>query len=127
MKSRQFWPGTFATIAVLLGTTSPLWSQPTGSSIPSAAPSAPPVAPVRAVTDDYYGTKVVDPYRYMENLEDPSVQAWFRGQNDYARVSAAKEVRPLRQVTWPGGLRPRVGGRVISGYWWRIVPVRLVA
>ena len=30
-----------------------------------------PVAPVRPVTDDYYGTKIVDPYRYMENLQDP--------------------------------------------------------
>src|SRR5438876_5127915 len=31
---------------------------------------APPVAPVRAVTDDYYGTTVVDPYRYMEDLQN---------------------------------------------------------
>jgi hypothetical protein len=32
----------------------------------SAAPPAPPVATVKVVTDEYYGTKVADPYRYME-------------------------------------------------------------
>ncbi|MGA8639782.1 MAG: prolyl oligopeptidase family serine peptidase [Candidatus Sulfotelmatobacter sp.] len=49
-----------------------------------------PVAPVRTVTDDYYGTKVVDPYRYMENLKDPEVQAWMKAQNDYTRAQLAR-------------------------------------
>jgi len=49
----------------------------------------PPVAPVRPVTDDYYGTKIVDNYRYMENLKDPEVQEWFKNQNDYARTTLA--------------------------------------
>lgn len=48
-----------------------------------------PVAPVRPVTDDYYGTKIVDNYRYMENLKDPEVQAWFKNQNDYTRATLA--------------------------------------
>jgi prolyl oligopeptidase len=52
--------------------------------------TAPPVAPIRAVVKDYYGTKVADPYRYMENLKDPEVEAWFKGQNDYARSILAK-------------------------------------
>ncbi|MEJ2009735.1 MAG: prolyl oligopeptidase family serine peptidase [Acidobacteriota bacterium] len=46
----------------------------------------PPVAPVKPVTTDYFGTKVVDPYRYMENLKNPEVQAWMKGQGDYARA-----------------------------------------
>ena len=50
----------------------------------------PPVAPVRPVTDDYFGTKVVDPYRYMENLKDPVVQAWFEAQDDYTRAVLGK-------------------------------------
>ena len=58
---------------------------PSATSLPS-----PLVAPVRPVTDDYFGTKVVDPYRYMENLEDPQVQAWFKGQDDYTRAVLAK-------------------------------------
>ena len=50
--------------------------------------AAPPVAPVRPVTDEYYGTKIVDPYRYMENLKtDPEVQAWMKAQDDYTRAS----------------------------------------
>ena len=48
-----------------------------------------PVAPVRPVTDDYYGTKIVDNYRYMENLKDPEVQSWFKNQNDYTRATLA--------------------------------------
>ncbi len=29
----------------------------------------PPVAPVKPVTDDYFGTKVTDNYRYIENFK----------------------------------------------------------
>lgn len=46
-------------------------------------PGGPPVAPVRPVTDTYFGTPVVDNYRYMESLDDPEVQRWMRGQADY--------------------------------------------
>src|ERR1700691_1042555 len=48
---------------------------------------SPPVDPVKDVIDDYYGTKVADPYRYMENLKDPGVGAWFKAQNDYTRAT----------------------------------------
>ncbi|MFI5229075.1 MAG: prolyl oligopeptidase family serine peptidase [Gemmatimonadales bacterium] len=47
----------------------------------------PPVAPVRPVTDDYFGTKVVDNYRYFENLQDPEVQQWMKAQADYTRAT----------------------------------------
>ncbi len=50
-----------------------------------AAPASPPVAKVRVVTDEYFGTKVQDPYRYMEKLEDPEVQEWFKQQDAYTR------------------------------------------
>jgi len=43
----------------------------------------PPVAPVKNVVDEHWGVQVDDPYRYMENLEDPEVQAWFKGQAEY--------------------------------------------
>jgi prolyl oligopeptidase len=45
----------------------------------------PPVAPVHPVTDTYFGTPVVDDYRYMENLKDPAVQHWMRAEADYTR------------------------------------------
>ena len=95
-------------LAVLLIAGSVVWSQN------AAAPPSQPVAPVRPVTDDYFGTKVVDPYRYMENLKDPEVQAWFAGQNDYTRAVLASipgrakllaRIRELDQSV-PGGSFP---------------------
>jgi prolyl oligopeptidase len=50
-------------------------------------PAAPPVATVRPVTDDDFGIKIVDPYRYMENLQDPQVRDWVKAQADYARAT----------------------------------------
>jgi prolyl oligopeptidase len=46
----------------------------------------PPVAPVQTVVDTYYGQKVEDPYRYMENQKDPAVIAWMKAQADYTRA-----------------------------------------
>jgi prolyl oligopeptidase len=45
----------------------------------------PPVAKVENVVDEHWGVKVDDPYRYMENMDDPYVQEWFKGQADYAQ------------------------------------------
>ena len=44
----------------------------------------PPKAPVKVVVDNYPGTTIEDPYRYMEKFDDPAVQAWVRGQADFA-------------------------------------------
>jgi prolyl oligopeptidase len=49
------------------------------------AQTMPPVAPSVPATDEYFGTKVDDPYRNLENLTDPAVQQWMKGQADYAR------------------------------------------
>jgi prolyl oligopeptidase len=71
----------------------PLCAQPPAAQSQSAntnAITAPPEAPIKDVVDDYYGTKVADPYRYMENLKDPEVEAWFKSQNDYTRAVLAK-------------------------------------
>ncbi len=48
------------------------------------APEAPPVAPKREVVDEYFGTRITDPYRYMENLKDPEVVGWMKAQSAYA-------------------------------------------
>jgi prolyl oligopeptidase len=44
-----------------------------------------PVAPVRTVIENYYGTQVADPYRYMEDIKDPVVQKWIKAQDAYTR------------------------------------------
>jgi prolyl oligopeptidase len=51
----------------------------------SGAPLTQPVAPVRPVTDTYFGTTITDPYRWMEDLKSPEVQSWMKAQNDYTR------------------------------------------
>jgi prolyl oligopeptidase len=45
----------------------------------------PPVAPIRSVIDTYFGVKVEDPYRYLENLANPEVATWMKAQSDHAR------------------------------------------
>lgn len=50
------------------------------------SPRKPPLAPVRSVTDAYFGVDVTDPYRYMENLKNPEVASWIQAQSDYAQA-----------------------------------------
>ncbi len=45
----------------------------------------PPLAAVQPVEDTYFGVKITDPYRYMENMKDSAVAAWFKAQSDYTR------------------------------------------
>ena len=56
----------------------------------ASAQSQLPNTPVRPVTEDYFGTKVVDPYRWLENTSDPEVIAWMKAQNDYTRAVLAR-------------------------------------
>src|SRR5688572_28531451 len=58
--------------------------------------ATPPVSPVRQVIDDYHGTRIADAYRYMENLKDPEVLAWMKGQSNYA--TSALDQLPARKA-----------------------------
>jgi prolyl oligopeptidase len=51
--------------------------------------AAPPATPIRPVTDTYWGTPVVDNYRYLEDLKAPEVKSWMRAQADYTRAQLA--------------------------------------
>ena len=48
--------------------------------VAQTAPLTPPVAPVRPVTDTYFGTSVVDPYRWMETSTD-DLMAYMKAEN----------------------------------------------
>ena len=54
-----------------------------------------PQTPVRPVTDTYWGTAVVDDYRYLENLQNPEVKAWMRAQADHTRASLLQCIHEL--------------------------------
>ncbi len=56
------------------------------------------------VVDDYFGTKVPDPYRWLENDNDPEVMEWVKAQNEVTfgylskipfRDAIAKRLRQL--------------------------------
>ena len=46
---------------------------------------APPVATVDVVTDDYSGTKIEDPYRWLEDAKSPATRAWIDEENAYTK------------------------------------------
>ncbi|QJX47375.1 S9 family peptidase [Hymenobacter taeanensis] len=54
-------------------------------SLVTIAALAQPAAPSVSATDTYFGVKVTDPYRNLENLTDPAVQTWMKAQAVYAR------------------------------------------
>jgi prolyl oligopeptidase len=63
----------------------------TAVGLPPAANA--PVYPITArveVSDNYFGTKVADPYRWLENLNSPAVQAWVEAQNALAEPRLAE-------------------------------------
>jgi prolyl oligopeptidase len=49
------------------------------------AQEGPPSTPVHEITEDYFGVKVADPYRWLEETSSPAVVSWMKAQNDYTR------------------------------------------
>ncbi len=60
----------------------------TRAGAPAAAgfPTPPPLPPERPVAETMYGSSVTDPYRYFEDMKNPSVVSFFKEQNAYARA-----------------------------------------
>ena len=56
----------------------------------------PPSAPEHPVIDDYFGTRVADPYRWMENSQDPALRKWVEAENRLTESWLAKI--PLRRL-----------------------------
>ena len=72
-----------------------------------------PPLPIQNVQDVHWGTKVDDPYRFLEQVKDPAVVTWMRGQADAA--DAILNRLPGRQTIF-NTLKEKdaVGGTVVS-------------
>ncbi len=67
-----------------------------GTPASSSAVPIPPPARIENVTDNYFGTNVVDPYRWMEaDADNPGLLSFLQSQNDYTKsvLLALKEPR----------------------------------
>src|ERR1700688_2105420 len=63
------------------------------------APAPPPPSPAAAVgpvVDDYFGTKVIDSYRWMEDRHSPEFLDWAKAEDTYTR--AVLGAIPHRQI-----------------------------
>ncbi|MDR3437575.1 prolyl oligopeptidase family serine peptidase [Telmatospirillum sp.] len=77
-------------------------------------PGAPPTA-VEPVVDDYHGTSVSDPYRWLEDNDGPRVRAWTDAENQ--RTRALLDAIPGRAA-----LRDRLADLITgaSGAWFEL-------
>lgn len=102
-----FWSGSL--LAMLLA----MSSNAQTSAYRFAGVDVPPPLPIQNVQDVHWGTKVDDPYRFLEQVKDPAVLTWMRGQADAS--DAILNRLPGRQTIF-NTLKEKdaVGGTVVS-------------
>jgi prolyl oligopeptidase len=49
-----------------------------------------PLTPERPIVDNYFGTKITDNYRWLEDIKQPEVQTWFKAQSDFSNATLSK-------------------------------------
>lgn len=84
----------------------------------SVASAQAPAAKVVPVTDDYYGTAVVDPYRWMESGDDPDWLPWLKAQGGHAQAVFARlpgRAALLADVAARSGELTSVGSAELAG------------
>src|SRR5271157_3190053 len=69
---------------LLLSTTAPAQNSNSSPSSTMNIPR-PPATKQQPVTDEYFGQKIVDPYRWLEDGSSPETQQWVSGQLAYTR------------------------------------------
>jgi prolyl oligopeptidase len=103
-------------------TTTPAPGPATALASSAAAAGIPPPPPLPSpcpVTDTYFGVRVTDPYRCLEDLKSPKTQRFFKEQGAYAKAVLAsipsrdklfKLIRHLDNLGVSVGSLDRVGG-----------------
>ncbi|MEZ0373125.1 MAG: prolyl oligopeptidase family protein [Candidatus Sericytochromatia bacterium] len=78
-----------------------------------------PAARKEAVTDTYFGVKVADPYRWLEDDDSPETQAWVEAQNRLTRSfvdsPAREKIRARLTELWN---YPKQGSPSHKGEWY---------
>ena len=64
-----------------------------------------PAPPMTNQTDDYHGVKVADPYRTLENADDPLTQKWVERENELtfswlAKIPGRDAIRERLTTLW---------------------------
>ncbi len=80
-----------------------------------------PEAKREAVVEDYHGTKVADPYRWLENLDSPESREWIEAENKLTfgyleRIPERDEIKARLTELWDYeryGLPTKRGGRYV--------------
>ena len=80
-----------------------------------------PLAPVREHVREHHGDRVVDPYEWLRDSEDPEVLAYLEAENAYA-IARTDHLEPLRRSLFDE-IKSRVKETdlsvpVASGPWW---------
>lgn len=64
------------------------------SGVAAGADKTPPIAAVREVSDTYFGARIADPYRWMEQPDSAELKKYLQEQNDYTRAVFDTLVEP---------------------------------
>ncbi len=77
----------------------------------------PPVARIENVIQTHHGTDVADPYRWLEDWNDPEVREWSDAQNQYARacLNRLPDIDPIRNRV--SEIRSATSNRYYSMTW----------
>ncbi len=82
------------------------------------AKPAPPIAEKRPLNEDFYGTKIIDNYRWLEDGKNPDTQKWVEGEMGYTRALLdplpGREAihKRLTELLGIGSISaPRIGGK----------------
>jgi len=78
-----------------------------------AGVSVPPPMPVQNVQDQHWGVTVNDPYRYLEQVKEPAVVSWMKGQAE-ATDTVLKRIPARESVLSALKDKESLGGTVIS-------------